>query len=1203
MEAVKRAEADGKTAQIKFGALANNSSGNIIDVGGKEFRFTWAPEPGELCDIYEEQKSGEKGNGVLVESGASWRKLGVQRILNESARDRVKMSSAEAERQQKSRKAIILDHATPVVKNQTKSLAITSNDPNTRKLLLKTKKEPPPKKRKIEESAAAPTSDMVAKPVVSQPNPSSAASIKSATSPVAPESENPTSLPQPTSVQGTSGTHSSKGHGKTDEAVNCQHSNKSDVGKQKDKASTLSFISVTEGGQQKSGACSTATDLRNLLITTLTENPKGMTIKAIEKAIKVSGKNFEPIIKTIATFQAPGKYILKHGVEKESSVKLSPGIGSSRECQPTESPFLESSPVSEKAEPTNDQQMHSTPTQDSDLNIVDEIDEHLQESPNGNAGQKNTINSDGSGSSSSTDSGSESDSDSDSGSSDSGSESGTSSDSESEASSSSSEGSDVHVDITSDDDKLEEEETEQKLKGSKASPSHVGKDGSGESPEQKGMVEEKDAGRILTSPGNSEDVDIGDDAGEGEAISNNSKHNVEKIACDGEDDTDMALDVDVISCEGEAKIAEEKLTTLPSHRKEGDSYSPFGGSVWEPEDNRSEGKENQIEESLQKYKEPKSVSKHVYDRNQTQTVYDKYMPKQENRSRTKKKEGVRTDIRRKRDVISSQSCYESPAIPEHSPNRKDFETRKFSKEINKPRFKDTMIETAIEHGNPLGRSSGQSIAEIRIDNRKDVDHERFDQLNDGHQSYSRSSLADSRAKTTDALYRSADFKISKSHDRTSRIINESDVSAVKSSNLDEKNPRHDICFGAALEDDTVFKGKLSDLSKNFKDTDQNAWQLGDAGFSGQLFMRDAAKHNSSYDFDTDQLPSGKESVLRREYSELELGEFREPVYEEEETQEFKVRFDKSQNNRDVTETKVKNGSTRESASPDVTKGHAIGREVSAFKKLSPSVPNEDFSKHDGRIGKRMLEDGGSDLRKPSKKSRQSPSLDHVDSDPMTNQEKMLDIPVRATTTEMGRTSPYHKMEMQHSAGYRKTSTNNLHKPEYKGRVQEATASESKDNSQRIKGNINSDQKNKENIRMENIVIPKKRKHGSLNEEQSFYAKYEKNKPDLRGCIRNIDQYRDYVAEFNDKYSTYMKLHTALESDKSDFEKLGIELQSAEDRGDTKSYASISAKVKETFGRCGPRHKRMKKVFVVLHEELQILKQRVSDFAERYCPQK
>lgn len=75
-------------------------------MGGKDFRFTWSREMGDLCDTYEERRSGEDGNGLLVESGCAWRKLNVQRVLDESTKNHVKMRSEEAEKKSKSRRYV-----------------------------------------------------------------------------------------------------------------------------------------------------------------------------------------------------------------------------------------------------------------------------------------------------------------------------------------------------------------------------------------------------------------------------------------------------------------------------------------------------------------------------------------------------------------------------------------------------------------------------------------------------------------------------------------------------------------------------------------------------------------------------------------------------------------------------------------------------------------------------------------------------------------------------------------------------------------------------------------------------------------------------------------------------------------------------------------------------------------------------------------
>lgn len=79
----------------------------VIDVGGKEFGFKWSRDTGDLCDVYEELRSGDNGDGLLVESGCAWRKLNVQRELDETFKNHVKKLTAEAELEHKSRKYVI----------------------------------------------------------------------------------------------------------------------------------------------------------------------------------------------------------------------------------------------------------------------------------------------------------------------------------------------------------------------------------------------------------------------------------------------------------------------------------------------------------------------------------------------------------------------------------------------------------------------------------------------------------------------------------------------------------------------------------------------------------------------------------------------------------------------------------------------------------------------------------------------------------------------------------------------------------------------------------------------------------------------------------------------------------------------------------------------------------------------------------------
>lgn len=89
--------------ELKYLAVRTCISLQTIKGAGEEFRFSSAIEPGD-CDIYEEQRRGEDGNGVLAEAGTVWRKLSVIRTLSATDKANVKARSVEAERLQKSRK-------------------------------------------------------------------------------------------------------------------------------------------------------------------------------------------------------------------------------------------------------------------------------------------------------------------------------------------------------------------------------------------------------------------------------------------------------------------------------------------------------------------------------------------------------------------------------------------------------------------------------------------------------------------------------------------------------------------------------------------------------------------------------------------------------------------------------------------------------------------------------------------------------------------------------------------------------------------------------------------------------------------------------------------------------------------------------------------------------------------------------------------
>ncbi|GER46950.1 dentin sialophospho protein, partial [Striga asiatica] len=314
VEEIKRVEAEGGGARIKFDVNANNPSGNVIHVGDKIFRFTWSREPGDLCDIYEERQNGEDGNGFLVESGGTWRKLNVERELDESTKNHVKWRSEEAERKHKSRKAIVLDHQNPSMKNQVKALAAAESNPWRNS---KNRKEPPFKKAKLNPPSGGPpkstNKSTVLKTTVSKGKISSGS----------PVSSQPEQLGGPAFPAG-GGNHVNGRVDITDAALTQNTNIIASSGKEMSCKWPHSIIR----GKSKHSRNTEAkpADLKSLVISLLQENqPKGMSLKALEKAIGEvmpnSALQIDPILKKVAVFQSPGRYLLKQGPEKESVKK------------------------------------------------------------------------------------------------------------------------------------------------------------------------------------------------------------------------------------------------------------------------------------------------------------------------------------------------------------------------------------------------------------------------------------------------------------------------------------------------------------------------------------------------------------------------------------------------------------------------------------------------------------------------------------------------------------------------------------------------------------------------------------------------------------------------------------------------------------------------------------------------------------------
>ncbi|CAN8270348.1 unnamed protein product [Cochlearia groenlandica] len=305
VEEIKRVEAQGETAKIKFDEFPNNSTGNIINVGGKEFKFTWSREPGDLCDVYEEHQGGEDGNGVLIEAGCAWRKLNVQRTLDESTTSHMKMRSVEADQRNNSRKAIVLDSGNPSL---TKQVALAEANPW--RLSNKQKKEPPPKKRKVD----PPTVPIGGPKPSFKPGDSSPVVKNRLSVSPGPSPSKKCNTPLSYGIGSIAKSHTAKENFTPLQAKSRENM----VAGEKDTSTWENNVLRDTSGYQAT-IVNEETDLQAHLVDLLRETP--MSLKALEKTIggKIPnvGKKIELILKKIANFQAP-RYFLKSGAEFES---------------------------------------------------------------------------------------------------------------------------------------------------------------------------------------------------------------------------------------------------------------------------------------------------------------------------------------------------------------------------------------------------------------------------------------------------------------------------------------------------------------------------------------------------------------------------------------------------------------------------------------------------------------------------------------------------------------------------------------------------------------------------------------------------------------------------------------------------------------------------------------------------------------------
>lgn len=353
----------------------------------------------------------------------------------------------------------------------------------------------------------------------------------------------------------------------------------------------------------------------------------------------------------------------------------------------------------------------------------------------------------------------------------------------------------------------------------------------------------------------------------------------------------------------------------------------------------------------------------------------------------------------------------------------------------------------------------------------------------------------------------------------------------------------------------------------------------DAGQISNSNFGFSPKDSNRADMEKHPVVSGR--GLNRELSDLELGELREPLLEETPVKkqfERKGSFKHSENK----------SSTSDNCNSDINKGKSIGKVSLDSGKPSPNL---------SAGVKRSPEHRVDDLTRPSHKAMQS-QPQHVSSvdnlDVGSGFSKLADSSSRLTQNE---TSAKLGNSMEgYGESHKKAplSAQKLH--ESKCGTLPHSIKESKTQPSNLMADLINGRK--DTLMTEDSNNVSKKRESSSEDDSSSYSKYEKDAPELRGPIKDFSQYQEYVQEYRDKYDSYCSLNRILESYRNEFHKLGKDLESAKGR-DMDRYHNILVQLKESYSQCGMKHRRLKKIFVVLHKELEQLKQRIKDFAPSY----
>ncbi|XP_073056225.1 uncharacterized protein [Primulina eburnea] len=1111
VEEINRVEAMGGTARIKFDYNANNSGGNVITVGDKNFNFTWSKEMGELCDIYEERKNGEDGNGLLIESGGAWRKLNVQRVLDESTKKHVKMRSEEAERKNKQRKSIVLDHQNSSMKNQMKALAAAES--NSWRMPFK-RKEPPFKKSKPEAYPGGPPKS-VYKSSLSAPNPS-----KNRPSTGSSLSSHTEQYGAPAHTSGSS--NPTKGNAIVSDATPSQASSKA-TSLDKEMSSRMANNNVLYKPVQNQNVDAKHFDLRSFIVSLLMEhNADGMSLKALEKAIGEampnSAQKIQPILKQIASFKAPGRYYLKPGVT-ENFKKTSSESGSSPEIVGNQSPannnfgrlpdldpkFSLRTPINELKEQA---QLNSVCGNASDteekidipLNSPDHSNgKKVSDDNKGRAVSSSDCGSDSDGESNSSDSGSDSESNSREKRSPVGSRSGSSSDSESDVSSSSKQAPDEDVDIMTSDDAKE--------------------------PESKPLSKSPAQSRPL-------DIELLD-------IEHYEKQDdcVSDVAEIENDNPEDDLETERATC-SYLFSNEEGEDTKPS--------SPYHKYY------ENQGNDSVVKDGF-KHGEPDSHARSSKGKSKRQSNECHFVDRAYSSKRLKD-----TNLSQPFSGTMTSLFGESPQ--NSSP--------------------DELLKSSLEA--PINQMSVRDASHGNCDPNLQVG------FNQGIQSrsFSESQMPGQRSSDVvggDEVH--SNGKRPGKQDGLGSGVEESERGLQTSGRLWMQNPIN----METLHEDGDTGDKQTIPAESISRKPKIMVKATDAGLHSKTQMSYSPKDNTTNTVDRSLVTNGPDNKLQRELSELELGEFREPLPDE--IPGPKKQFEKKGKHRQLEKKSADsdywNSDSNRGPSKKITPGS---------RKLSPQNSEAVISGiPDGSSKPKPPENNVNDPSKHQlRETRRLPQQHQSPAGPtefVPNHSKIPEIS-RSRNAE-----PETQRINSEANGYKKvpvSATDQQHG--LKRTVVSHTKNEFKKQEPNMIGSSNYRQKDTFLGGSNNDI--QKRTESFSDEKSCSYAKYEKEEPELKSPIKDLSQYKKYVKEFQEKYESYCSLNSILESYRDEFSNLGNELETYRGR-DNKRYQDILEQIRSSFRHCGEKHKQFKKIFIVLHEELRHLKQRIKDFAASY----